>query len=182
MKLDALKDKSAAQLLLVQLDNRLVEAFEFGTQTVGVLKKLQAEKNTRLTLLHTDMIQFLKRSSKYLQERLPLQNRFLFCIQCLMPLMRNNPDSIQMINTLATSVPRVACGLNFLCSVSTKWRLYQADANISLDGWNQQMAMLHQLMISQIAKQDDGLGSPKYVNLIVVVKAPLCISHVHCTS
>jgi len=29
---------------------------------------------------------------------------------------------------------------------------------------------------SQVAKQKDGLGNPKYVNLTVVIKAALCIS------
>ena len=71
----------------------------------GVLKKLKADKSPRLALLHKDMIQFRKRSSKYLRERLPLQNKFLLSVQCLKPSMRSIPDSIQMINTLAASVP-----------------------------------------------------------------------------
>ena len=61
-------DETGAQLLSVQLDNRPAEACEFGAQTSGVLKKLKADKNPRLALLHKDMIQFLKRSSKYLQD------------------------------------------------------------------------------------------------------------------
>jgi len=68
--------------------------------------------------------------SKYLQERLSLRNTFLFSVQCLKISMRRNPDSIQMMKQLAASVPRVVCEMNFLDSVSTKWRLYQADADI----------------------------------------------------
>jgi len=66
VKLDALNEKSGAQLLLsVQLDSRAAEACcEFGTRTSGILKKLRADKNPRLALLHVDMIQFLKRSSR----------------------------------------------------------------------------------------------------------------------
>jgi len=61
--------------------------------------------------------------------------------------MRTNPDSIQMINTLAASVPHVASDMNFLDSVSTEWRLYQADADIyRRNGQNQQMAVLYLLM------------------------------------
>ena len=116
VKLDALNDKSGAQLLSVQLDNHPAEVCEFGTQTSGVLKKLKADKNPRLALLHKDMIQFLKRSSMYLQERLPLPNKFLLSVQCLKPSMRSNPDSIQMINTLAASVPHRA-GLTMVPNV-----------------------------------------------------------------
>jgi len=114
VKSDALKDKSGAQLLSVHLENHPAEACEFGTQTSAVLKKLKADKNAGLALLHRDMIQFLKRTSQYLQERLPLQIKFLFSIQCLKPSMRTSPDSIQMINTLAASVPHVASDMNFL--------------------------------------------------------------------
>jgi len=156
-----------------------VEECDFGTQTVAVLKKLKADKNCRLVLLHKDMLQFFKRASSYLQERLQLHNTFLFNVQCLKPSMRNNPDSIQMINTLATSVPHVACGLKFCESVSTEWRLYEADADIlqewveSADG---RVASVDDFW-SQVFKQKDGLGNPNYVNLVVVVKAVLCISH-----
>jgi len=122
VKSDALKDKSGAQLLSVHLENHPAEACEFGTQTSAVLKKLKADKNAGLALLHCDMIQFLKRTNQYLQERLALQNKFLFSVQCLKPSMRTNPDSIQMINTLAASVPHVASDMNFLDSVSTEWR------------------------------------------------------------
>lgn len=77
-----------------------------------------------------------------------------------------------MINTLATLVPHVACGLNFLDSMSTEWRLYQADADI-LPEWAES-ADGHVVSIddfwSQVSKQKDGLGNPKYVNLKVVVK------------
>jgi len=83
VKLDALKEKSGARLLSVQLDSCAAEACEFGTRTSGILKKLRADKNPRLALLHKDMIQFLKCSSNYLRERLPLQNKFLFSVQCL---------------------------------------------------------------------------------------------------
>jgi len=93
-------------------------------QTSGILKKLKADKNPRLALLHNDMIQFLKRCSKYLQERLPLKNKFMFSVQCLKPSMKSNPDSIQMLKQLAASVPHVACEMSFLDSVSTEWRLY----------------------------------------------------------
>jgi len=37
--------QDAAQLLSVQLVNRPVEACKFGAQTIGILKKLQADKN-----------------------------------------------------------------------------------------------------------------------------------------
>jgi len=97
----------------------------FGTQTSGILKKLKA-------LFHKDMIQFMKRSSKYLQERLPLRNTFLFSVQCLKLSIRRNPDSIQMMKQLAASVPHMACEMNFLDLVSTEWRLYQVDADIPL--------------------------------------------------
>jgi len=62
-----------------------------------------------------------------------LKNTFLFNIQCLKPSMRRNPDSIQMMKQLAASVPRIACEMNFLDSLSTEWRLYQADADIPLE-------------------------------------------------
>jgi len=42
--------------------------------------------------------------------------------------VRSNSDSIQMMKQLAASMPHVACAMNFLDSVSTEWRLYQADA------------------------------------------------------
>jgi len=42
-------------------------------------------------------------------------------------------------------------------------------------GWNQAGHVAS--LLSQVAKQKDGLGNPKYVNLMVVVKAVLCISH-----
>jgi len=58
VKSDALKDKTGAQLLSVLLENRPAEACEFGTQTSAVLKKLKADKNAGLALLHCDMIQF----------------------------------------------------------------------------------------------------------------------------
>jgi hypothetical protein len=45
VKLDALKDKSGVELLSVPLDNRSVEACEFGAQTRVVLKKLQTDNN-----------------------------------------------------------------------------------------------------------------------------------------
>jgi len=179
VKSDELKDKTGAQLLSVQLVSRSVEACEFGTHTKGILNKLKADKNPRLALLHKDMIQFLKRSSTYLQERLPLQNKFLFSVQCLKPSMRSNPDSIQMMNTLAASVPHVACDMNFLDSVSTEWRLYQVDADISPE-WAESadghVASVDEYW-SQVAKQKDGLGNPKYINLMLVVKAVLCVSH-----
>jgi len=145
----------------------------------GVLKKLKADKNPRLALLHKDMIQFLKRSSKYLQERLPLQNKFLLSVQCLKPSMRSIPDSIQMINTLAASVPHMACEMKFLDSVFTEWRMYQADADISpewIESADGHVASVDEYW-SQVAKQKDGLGTPKYINLMFVVKAALCISH-----
>jgi len=59
-----------------------------------------------------------------------LWNTFLFSVQCLKISIRRNPDSIQLMKQLAASVPRVACEMNFLDSMSTKWRLYQADADI----------------------------------------------------
>ena len=78
----------------------------------------------------------------------------------------------------------MACGLNFLDSVSTEWRLYQADADISPE-WTES-ADGHVASVddfwSQLAKQKDGLGNPKYVNLMVVVKVALYISHLQATS
>ena len=112
-----------AQLLSVKRDSRPAAKPVSGTQTSGMLEKLKA-------LLHKDMIQFMKHSIKYLQERLPLKNMFLFSVQCSKLSMRRNPDSIQMMKQLAASVPQVACEMNFLDSVSTEWRLYQADADI----------------------------------------------------
>ena len=100
-----------------------LQTCEFGTQTSGIFKKLKA-------LLHKDMIQFTKHSSKYLQERLSLRNTFLFSAQCLKLSMKRNPDSIQVMKQLAASVPLVACEMNFLDSMSTEWRLYQADVDI----------------------------------------------------
>jgi len=91
----------------------------------------------------------------------------------------SNPDSIQMINTLAASVPHVACKMNFLDSMSTKWRLYQADADISpewIESADGHVASVDEYW-SQVAKQKNGLGNPKYINLMLVVKAALCISH-----
>ena len=143
------------------------------------LKKLKADKNPRLALLHKDMIQFLKRYSKYLQDTLPLWNTFLFSVQCLKPSMRRNPDSIQMMKQLAASVPHMACEMNFLDSVSTECRLYQADADIPLE-WverpNGHVASVDEYW-SWVATQKDDLGNPKYNSLIVVVKVALCISH-----
>ena len=138
----------------------------------GVLKKLKADKNPRLALLYNDMIQFLKRSSKYLQERLPLQNKFLLSVQYLKPSMRSIPDSI---NTLAVSVPHMACEMKFLDSVFTEWRMYQADADISpewIESADGHVALVDEYW-SQVAKQKDGLGTPKYINLMLVVKAAL---------
>ena len=133
-----------------------------------------------MALLHKDVIQFLKRSSKYLQERLLLQNKFLFSVSVSSHQweLRSNPNSIQMINMLAASVLHTACGLNFLDSVSTEGRLYQADADISTE-WTKSadgyVAGVDNFW-SQVAEQKDGLGNPKYVNLTVVIKAALCIS------
>jgi len=42
VKLDALKDKSAAQLLSVELDNRPVDDCEFGAQTMGILRQIRS--------------------------------------------------------------------------------------------------------------------------------------------
>jgi len=140
------------------------------------LKKLKADKNPRHPLLHKGMIQFLKRSSKYLQEILPLQNTFMFSIQCLLPSMRRNPDIIQMMKQLAASVPRLACKMNFLDSVSTEWKLYQADADIPLE-WVE-TPNGHGVSVdeywSRVATQKDGLRNSKYNSLMVVVKAALC--------
>ena len=47
-----------------------------------------------------------------------------------------------MIHVLAASMPHLASDLRFLDSVSTEWRLYQADADISPD-W----AVTHQNQI-----------------------------------
>jgi hypothetical protein len=84
-----------------------------------------------------------------------------------------------MINTLAASMPHLACELNFLDAVSTEWRLYQADVDISAE-WavsaDGDVVPVDQYW-SQVSKQKDGLGHPKYVNLMVVVKAALCVSH-----
>ena len=80
-----------------------------------------------------------------------------------------------MIKQLAASVPHMACEMNFLDSVSTEWRLYQADADIPLE-WaespNGHVASVYEYW-SRVATQKDGL----YNNLMVVVKAALCISH-----
>ena len=84
-----------------------------------------------------------------------------------------------MLKQLAALVPHVACEMNFLDSVSTKWRLYEADADIPQE-WaespNGRVASVDEYW-SWVATQKDGLGNPKYNNLMVVVKAALCISH-----
>jgi len=81
-----------------------------------------------------------------------------------------------MMKQLAASVPRVSCELNFFDSVSTEWRLYQADADIRAE-WvetpNGHVASVDEYW-SRVATLKDGLGNPKYNSLIVVVKAALC--------
>jgi len=70
----------------------------------------------------------------------------------------------------------VACRMNFLDSVSTEWRLYQADADIPLAPEWVETPNCH-VASSLVATQKDGLGNPKYNSLMVVVKAVLCISY-----
>ena len=91
------------------------------------------------------------------------------------------PHSMQMINTLAASVPHMACDMNFLDSVSTEQRLYQADADISpewIESADGHVVSFDEYW-SQVAKQKDGLGNPKYINLMLVVKAALYIRLSH---
>ena len=91
VKVDALKDKNGAQLLSVPLDSRPAEACEFDVHTLAVLKSLKKHSNPRQALLQKDMIQFLKSSSKYLQQqRVPLKNESLLNVQCLMPSKKGN--------------------------------------------------------------------------------------------
>ena len=84
-----------------------------------------------------------------------------------------------MIHVLAASMPHLESDLRFLDSVSTEWRLYQADADISPD-W----AVTHDDGIvpvdkywARVSTLRDGLGNLKYANPMVVVKAALCVSH-----
>jgi len=80
---------------------------------------------------------------------------------------------------LAASVPRVACEMNFLDSVSTEWRLYQAGADIPAE-WAETLnghgASVDEYW-SLVATQKDDLGNPEYNSLMVAVKAALCISY-----
>ena len=66
------------------------------------------------------MVQFLKSAAKYLQQRLPLKNKFLFNIQCLKPSNRRNPETNDMIKGLAVSLPHINEELSFLDSVATE--------------------------------------------------------------
>jgi len=87
-----------------------------------------------------------------------------------------------MMKQLAASVPHVACEMNLLDSLSTKWRLYQADADIppewaetpnghvvSVDEYCTGHGYQHRRMVWVI--------NAKYNNMMVVVKAALYISH-----
>ena len=71
-------------------------------------------------------------------------------------------------------MPHVACEL-ILLIVSTELRLYHTDADKSSEG--AESASVYEYCWSQVAKQKDGLGNQRYVNLMLVVKAELCISH-----
>ena len=90
--------------------------------------------------LMSDLFTFFKKYSSraenftVIQEALNTEkNEFLFNVQCLTPSKKGNAETNQMIHVLAASMPHLASDLRFLDSVSTEWRLYQADADISPD-------------------------------------------------
>jgi hypothetical protein len=179
VKAETMKDKSDAQLLKINLDCRPIENCEFGSETMKLIRKLKRENNPQCALLQKDMLAFLQAVVRYLQARLPLNNTFLQNVRCLQPSQRSSTAGNTMIAALCNCMPQISTGISFADKVITEWRLYQADTEITPD-WvvsSNGVLLTVDKYWSRVSKQVDSLGTPKYSNLMVVVKAALAVGH-----
>jgi len=176
IKPDLLTGVTDAQLVDVPIECRPVDNCEFGAKTDELLRRLKKNKNPKLAMLQKDMVHCLKSCVKYLQQRLPLKNQFLHNVQCLKPASRNNAETVKMIGALCTCLPQLSDEVGFSDSVSSDWKLYQADDNITPD-WATSADGSTLPVDIYVSKQTDGLGNPKYSHLMAVVKAALSVSH-----
>lgn len=179
LKSDALNGKSDAELLDVSLENRPIEQCDFGAKTQELVRQMKKDNNQKLALLQKDMLHFMKTSAKYLQDRLPLKNRFLNNVRCLQPAMRSTPESSQMITALATCLPQLCGDITFTDRVSNEWQLYQADINITSE-WSTtdgDAVIAIDTYWARVLKLKDVCGQPKYPTITIVVKAALAVNH-----
>ena len=86
-----------------------------------MLLKIKKTNNSNTTVLERDMLRFFVEATKYLQKKLPLKNRFLISLRCLVPAYRNENHTVDMIATLTKALPKMSDSSTFIDTVMAEW-------------------------------------------------------------
>ena len=134
---------------------------------------LKTAKDQRLALLEKDMQKILVTAAKYLQEKLPLKNSWLYCVRCLNPALRKELCTNDIIMSLVPLMPQVSgFDTSFSDKVCTEWFLYQHDTDIMEAWWKDTDGVLLSVdkYWAKVFQLKDAVGQPVYLHLSLIVK------------
>ena len=174
VKEEAVNGKRGEELVDIDLhsNKKNIEFCDFGCICKQMLLKIKKTNNSNTTVLERDMLRFFVEATKYLQKKLPLKNRFLISLRCLVPAYRNENHTVDMIATLTKSLPKMSDSSTFIDTVMAEWLLYQADMDIDSSAMDEVDKYW-----AQVFRKVDSLGQLKYSHLALVVKVALSVSH-----
>ena len=126
----------------------------------------------------------LKNCVEYLARKLPLTNILLQNVACISPLVRQQPQSLQMFNAIVSQLPYCTNNIDALRAEWHKYQeediaeeLYIVDKGQNEDGTGYVKFWSIDEYWHKIMLLTDCRGEPKYPGVAVIVKMILSLSH-----
>lgn len=122
---------------------------------------------------------FIK-SVSYMQSRLPISNPILRDLQCLDPMVRKSDEAKRAFVRLCTHLNKVTKSDEYCDKVQAEWLVYMCERDSTVEQWS-----INHISDSSdicaywnyISRLTDRTGDKKYVNIALVAKCALSLSH-----
>jgi len=191
VKSELIEGKSVRHLLQVPLVPESYvpdDKFSVGSDARAILKNLKVDKAQYpvYKTLCLDIRKLFEACANHLLKKLPLSNVILKNIACLSPLLRKEPQSLEMMLALVANLPYCKAA-EMKDKVSAEWHQYQQeeisrDMFVSGEGQNSDgTAFVKYKRIDEywyrVMQITDTRGDAKYQSLGFIVKIALSLAH-----
>ncbi|CAF1096593.1 unnamed protein product [Didymodactylos carnosus] len=183
--IDKIHDENLVKIDYNKTENRLSESkYDIGVDVRRALNEIQ--NPTVKTNFLKDVRVIFESCTQYLVTHLPLKNAVLRDMQCVHPLMKTKPATLECISRLAYQLPIIVSNMD-IDVVRMEWKQYQMEEipkNWYIEKeWTDTDGNYHtkyqriDFYWLQISEIHTTLGAPKYPLLTKLLKNLLAFSH-----
>lgn len=171
LKEDLIKGKTGQDLSKIdptQTENKIQhEKIDIGKPARQELQKVKSALVKKDCML--SIVKFYETTSKYLLQKMPLQNKLLNALVILQPEKRHSRNGSRFIKTVSEAMPFVQD--EDISLISDEWRLYVED--------NEDVKSYERIdkYWTDVMNSKNGAGQQKYPHMSKVVMAALSLPH-----